>query len=106
MLHHHPTAVIGDDEAVQIKIEPVLNRGTVYLGDEPAGGRESRAVETDTFADRHQLLGVLRECAPRPPQTWRPSSLDSGFSPRFSAPMTLVVMPEECQSMPMTAPKD
>jgi hypothetical protein len=27
-------------------------------------------------------------------------------SPRFSAPMTLVVMPEECQSMPITAPND
>ena len=24
----------------------------------------------------------------------------------FSAPITLVVMPEECQSIPMTAPKD
>ena len=35
-----------------------------------------------------------------------PSSPDSGASPRFSAPMTLVVMPEECQSMPMTAPND
>jgi hypothetical protein len=28
--------VIGNDEAVQIKIEPVLHGGTVYLGDEPA----------------------------------------------------------------------
>jgi len=35
-----------------------------------------------------------------------PSSLCSGVNPRLSAPMTLVVMPEECQSMPMTAPKD
>jgi hypothetical protein len=26
--------------------------------------------------------------------------------PRFSAPITLVVMPEECQSIPITAPKD
>jgi hypothetical protein len=35
-----------------------------------------------------------------------PSSFRSGVSPRLSAPMTLVVMPEECQSIPMTAPKD
>ena len=35
-----------------------------------------------------------------------PSSFSSGVSPRFSAPMTLVVMPEECQSMPITAPND
>src|SRR6478609_2354936 len=26
--------------------------------------------------------------------------------PRFKAPMTLVVMPDECQSIPITAPKD
>ena len=50
--------------------------------------------------------GVLRDCLPRPPQTWIPSSPESGSSPRFSAPITLVVMPEECQSMPMTAPND
>ncbi len=50
--------------------------------------------------------GVLRECLPRPPQTWRPSSPASGASPRFSAPITLVVMPDECQSMPITAPND
>jgi hypothetical protein len=35
-----------------------------------------------------------------------PSSCSSGASPRFNAPMTLVVMPEECQSMPITAPND
>jgi hypothetical protein len=29
-----------------------------------------------------------------------------GASPRFSAPITLVVTPEECQSIPITAPKD
>jgi hypothetical protein len=40
------------------------------------------------------------------PHTWRPSSCSSGFNPRFSAPITLVVMPEECQSTPITAPKD
>ena len=28
-----------------------------------------------------------------------------GLIARFSAPITLVVMPDECQSMPMTAPK-
>src|SRR5208282_2003555 len=46
--------------------------------------------------------GVWRECRPRPPQTWMPSSPESGASPRLSAPITLVVTPEECQSIPMT----
>ena len=43
--------------------------------------------------------------APRP-QTWMPSSPAKGLRPRFSAPMTLVVIPEECQSIPITVPND
>jgi hypothetical protein len=35
-----------------------------------------------------------------------PSSSESSAKPRFKTPITLVVMPEECQSMPITAPKD
>ena len=33
-----------------------------------------------------------------------PSSSARGARPRFNAPITDVVMPEECQSMPITAP--
>ena len=50
--------------------------------------------------------GVCSEFLPRLPQTWMPSSSGSGVSPRFNAPRTLIVIPEECQSMPITAPKD
>jgi hypothetical protein len=67
--------------------------------------REFAAVEADLVPDRNEFAGVCREYLPRPPQTWTPSSFCSGVSPRLSAPMTLVVMPEECQSIPMTAPK-
>ena len=35
-----------------------------------------------------------------------PKFVGAGDRPRFKAPMTLVVMPDECQSMPMTAPND
>ena len=35
-----------------------------------------------------------------------PSLRDKGVRPRFNAPMTLVVIPEECQSIPITAPND
>ena len=45
LLHHHPVAVVGDDEAVQIEIEAVLHRGAVDLGDQPAGPGQRRAVE-------------------------------------------------------------
>ncbi len=50
--------------------------------------------------------GVRREWRPRPPHTCSPSSPATGASPRLSAPTTLVVMPDECQSIPMTAPND
>src|SRR6185369_4935957 len=41
-----------------------------------------------------------------PPQTCSPSSRSTGPRPRLSAPSTLVVMPDECQSMPITQPSD
>ena len=107
LLHHDPVAVVGDDEAVQVEIEAVLHRGAVDLGDQPARSGQRRAVE--------------RRRARRSPPA-RPASaanagrarrrrggrarLDSGARPRLSAPMTLVVMPEECQSIPITAPND
>jgi hypothetical protein len=37
LLHHRPLAVVGDDEAVQIEIESVLDGGAIDLGDEAAG---------------------------------------------------------------------
>lgn len=61
--------------------------------------------------EREVLMERWRKVYDRPPpvnssHTSLPSSFDSGVKPRFSAPITLVVMPEECQSMPLTAPKD
>ena len=59
LLHHDPVAVVGDDEAVQVELEPVLHRGAVDLGDEPARRRQRGAVEADALADRHQLVRRL-----------------------------------------------
>ena len=56
LLHHHPAPVVGDDEAMQIKFEAVLDRGAVDLGDEPARAGEPRAVEADAIADGHQFV--------------------------------------------------
>ncbi len=36
LLHDDPLTVVGEDEAVQIEIEPVLHRGAVDLRNEPA----------------------------------------------------------------------
>ncbi len=61
LLHHHPAAVVGDDEAVEIKLETVLHRCAVDLGDKPAGLAKCIAIESGAFADREQLAG----CRPR-----------------------------------------
>lgn len=49
--------------------------------------------------------GVWREYFPRPPQMYMPRSFARGFSPLLRAYITDVVMPELCQSIPMTAPR-
>ena len=59
LLDDDPAAVVGDDESVQIEVEPVLDRGAVDLGDEAARGRERLAVEPDPVADRDQLVRRL-----------------------------------------------
>jgi hypothetical protein len=56
LLHDHPFAVVGDDEAVQVEIVAVLHRGAVDLGDQPARPGQRRAIEADTVADCQKLL--------------------------------------------------
>ena len=69
--------------------------------------RERRAVEADAFADRDQLVRRLPRMLAAPAADMDPElARRAAPSPRLSAPITLVVMPEECQSMPMTAPND
>ena len=59
LLHDGPLAVIGDEEAVQVKVEAVLHGGAVDLGDEAAGARQRRRVEPQAVAKRAQLIGRL-----------------------------------------------
>jgi hypothetical protein len=91
---------------MQIEIEAVLHRGAVDLGDEPARLASAAPSNPTRSPIATSSCGVRLECLPRPPQTRTPSSPARGAKPRFNAPMTLVVIPEECQSMPITAPKD
>src|SRR3954465_11062596 len=67
LLHHDPLAVIGDNEAVEIKIETVLNGGAVHLGDEPARLRKRSAVDPGALADGDQLLRRLARVLAAPP---------------------------------------
>ena len=69
LLHHRPCAVVGDHEAVQVEIEPVLDRGAVDLRHQPTGAGETGRIEPDRSPRAPSSSGVLRECLPRPPQT-------------------------------------
>ena len=59
LLDDHPMAVVGDDEAVQIEVETILDGGAVDLGHEPAGIGERGAVDPDPLADRRQFVWRL-----------------------------------------------
>src|ERR1043166_9888810 len=64
LLHDHPLAVVGGDEAVQIEIEAVLDRGAVDLGDEPTCARERAAVDAGALPDGDEFLrGLARMLA-------------------------------------------
>jgi hypothetical protein len=63
LLHHDPSAVIGDEEAVEIEVEPVLHRGAVDLGDEAARLGKREAVEADSRADPLELGRCLARMA-------------------------------------------
>ena len=106
LLHHGPVAVIGDEEPVQIEIEAVLHGGAVDLGDQPAGAGQRGGVEADAVAERSQLVRRAARVLAPPAADMDAEFPCNGASPRLSAPITLVVMPDECQSMPITAPKD
>ncbi len=99
-------AVVGDDEAVQIEIEPVLHRRAVHLRHQTAGARQSGAVEPHPRGDGQQFVRRLAGMAAAPAAHMQPQFARQRPQPRFSARMTEVVMPEECQSIPITAPKD
>ena len=59
LLHHRPFGVSGDEEAVQIKVKPILHRRAVDLGYQSAGAREFCAVEADAVTEQHQLVRRL-----------------------------------------------
>ena len=59
LLHHHPMTVVGNDEAVQVKVEAVLHRRAIDLGDQPTGVGKCTAIEPDPFANRDQLVRGL-----------------------------------------------
>jgi hypothetical protein len=62
LLDHDPVSVIGDDEAMEIKVKPILDRRAVDLGDKLARPGKRCAVETGPIPDRDESsCGVWRE---------------------------------------------
>jgi len=57
LLNHDPLAVVGHDEAVEIKIEAVLHRGAVDY--QPARLCQRAAIKPDLLSDRDQLVRSL-----------------------------------------------
>jgi hypothetical protein len=56
LLNDSPLAVIGDEEAMEIEFEAVLDGGAVDLGHQPTGTRERRSVEARALGEGHQFL--------------------------------------------------
>lgn len=49
LLHDRPLAVVGHEEPVQIKVEAILDGGTVDFRDQTAGAGQLGAIEADAF---------------------------------------------------------
>ena len=75
LLDHDPVSVIGDDEAMEIEIKPILDRRAVDLGDQPARLGERHAVKTDPVADRDKLMRRLARVTAAPA-----ADMDAEFS--------------------------
>jgi hypothetical protein len=56
LLDDDPFAVVGDDEAMQVEIEAILDGGAVDLGDQPAGARQRRAIDAGARAHGQQFI--------------------------------------------------
>ena len=51
LLNDDPMGLVGDDEAMQIKLETVLHSGAVDLGDQTADRGELGSIEPHSIAD-------------------------------------------------------
>ena len=99
---HSPA--LSTHERVQVDLEAIGDAVVVYLRGEAAGRTSS-----SPFRPRASAMRGVRWRAAR--LFLAPRRLDAEFAearglrPRLRAPMTEVVIPEECQSIPITLPK-
>ncbi len=102
LLNDGPFPVRRHDETMQIDLKSVGDGIVVDPRRQAACAHQASPSKPRRSAIERSSCGVLRENLPRPPQMYMPSSSARVARPRFSAPMTEVVIPDECQSMPIT----
>lgn len=81
LLHHHPAAIVADDETMQVQIEAVLHGSAVHLGDQAAGLCQSGAVQPDRIAHCQQF-GRRGTRMPAAPAT----DMDAQFAGQWRQP--------------------
>ena len=91
---------------MQIKIEAVLYGGAVDFGDETASARETGGVETNALSQQLELVRSLSGMLSAPAADVDAEFVRERLKPALEGTDNLVVIPDECQSMPMTAPND
>ncbi len=52
LLHDSPMAIFGDDKAMQIQVEAILDGRAINLSYQPAGPNQRGGVESDTLGQR------------------------------------------------------
>jgi hypothetical protein len=77
--------LIGHDEAMEIKVKPVLDRRVVDLGDKPARPGKCRTVETGPIPDRDELMLHLARVIAASPADMDAEILGTRVSGRASA---------------------
>src|SRR5215468_9260439 len=102
LLDYRPRAAEGEKEIMMVKLETVLNRVVVDFRSQPAEMNEllRTRAQWEFFSGGNNLTGCLARCGAFGPAMTKPKSFSRPRSPSFSAPQTVVVTPEECQSKP------
>ena len=91
---------------MEIEIEAILHGGAIDLGHQPACARQAISIDTRADAERQELIRCFAGMLAASAADMEPKLIVHRSKPAFESPMTLVVIPDECQSMPMTAPND
>ncbi len=89
---------------MQIQLKSVADGIAVNPCGQAARARQFFGVQTALVPEISQLLGSSNRVSAAAPTDSDSQPENRGLIPRFEAPITDEVMPEECQSIPMTQP--